>query len=272
MSNQVAKKEATHLTVAQPHQGQETILKSDVVIPKLLLMQGLSELVNERKAQQGDIVRSTTGEKLGDDKTAVEIIPLTFKNVWILQEKVGKKYEYRGLEPRTAANEAAPWEFEQNGAEWKRTKAVDVFAILPKDVDAELVEIKKFQDTGEIPDLNKTLLPVVVRFQSTSFKAGRDIVTHFTKAAGMAKYGVKPYSVTVKLKCYQDKNDKGTFFVFETAQGTKVNPAQLERAEEWYKIVTSQNVQVDESDVREDEDMVAARKAQAQRAREVTDF
>jgi hypothetical protein len=252
MSTEVMKKEESALAVTEADMSGETVLNSDVIIPKLLLMQGLSELVSERKATQGDMVRSTTGEKLGDPEHPVSFIPITFKNYWLLQEKVGDKPEYRGMEPRNAANEMLEWEFKKNGADWKRTKVINVFALLPQDIDAETSEIAKFKETGIAPDLNKTLLPVVISFRSTGYSAGRAVATHFTKAKAMKKFNVKPYAYYMNLSCYADKNAKGTFYVFDVKPGGQITPSQLQAAESWYQILSTRDVQVDERDETED--------------------
>lgn len=229
-------------------------LGSDAVIPKILLMQGLSELVANRKAQQGDMVRSTTAEKLGDDKTPVEVIPLTIQNLWMNQEKIGNKYEFRGYEPRTVNNEADPWEYTKNGTEWKRTKVLNLFALLPADIDAQAAEIDRFHETGEIPDADKALLPVVIPFRNTSFAAGRTVSTLFLKADSLSRQvgkDVPVYGKTLLLKCYQDKNDKGTYFVFEVdAAGKKTDPKYMETASTWYNTLRAagMDVRVDESD------------------------
>ena len=247
MTTAIAKKEETQLATVEQNGAQE-ILKSDVIIPKLLLMQGLSDLVSQRKAQQGDIVRSTTGEVVGGPDKPLSFIPITFQNLWMLTEEVNGKFEWRATEPRTARNENEPWEFEKHGSKWRRVKVVDCYALLPQDIEAEAKEIAKFQETGEMPDLNKTLLPVVISFRSTSYNAGRAVVTHFTKAAGMAKYGAKPYGFTLDLSCHQDKNDKGSYYVFTVNQGKAVAKDVVAKAEEWYHILSTQKVQVDNSD------------------------
>lgn len=246
MSNAVATKQKHELAPADVVRPTETILKSDVVIPKVLLMQGLSELVAEGVAKMGDMVRSTNGELLGDATKPIEVIPLTFKNTWIISEKIGEKYEFRGIQERNAKNENDPWEFTENGTPWKRTKSIDLFALLPADISAESEEIKKFRETGEMPDLGKTLLPVVISFRSTSYSAGRKVVTHFTQAAGMAKFGVKAYGFTLKLACIKDKNDKGVYYVWDIKPGSRVSKEALERASDWYGVVATQPVNVDE--------------------------
>lgn len=256
MSNEVTKQESqvpsTHVKT-----NVEEVLKSDVVIPKVLLMQGLSDFVSERKAIAGDMVRSSTAEKLGDDKTPIDIIPLTFQNLWMISENAsgdGKKYEFRGYEPRTAATESLEWDFIKNGTKWKRTKVLNLFALLPADIEAQNAELKKFQETGEIPDVDKVLLPVVIPFRNTSFKAGKEVATLFAKAESISRQvgkTVPAYGTTISLSCAQDKNDKGTFFVFKATTAGKTNPAYRDAAATWYETLTRQEmkVAVDESDV-----------------------
>lgn len=243
----LTKKEAQAVSTEVVHQaGQEEILASDILIPKLLLMQGLSELVNARKAAQGDMVKSTTGEIVGGPDKPAEFIPLTFFNQWILQEKVGNKYEFRGVEPMTAANADLPWDFQQDGTQWKRVKSINVYALLPGDIAREREAKKLAQKTGEMPDPNTALMPVLVSFRSTSYKAGQAIVTHFARAK---KYNLPGYVSTMKLKCRQDKNDLGTFYVFDVEQGSKASKEDQEVASEWYKLLATSKVRVDDSDL-----------------------
>lgn len=276
MTNQeMMKKESSAVSTHVADQGGEQILRSDVLIPKVLLMQGLSDLVAERKAMQGDMVKSTTAEKLGDDRTPVEFIPLTFQNQWMVQEKIGQKFEYRKMLPRVAligaaaAQDAArseeermdenlPWNFTMNGTEWRRVKVFNVFALLAKDVAAFIEEEKKAKETGEMFDLDKTLMPVVISFRSTSYNAGKVVATHFTKARTMAHLGAKAHGYTMFLKCNQDKNDLGTYFVFDVSSGRKATKEEFHAADGWAKILSTQQVQVDESDDRTAERDVTA--------------
>lgn len=243
----MTKKEASAVSTQVVHQaGNEEILASDILIPKLLLMQGLSDMVNSRLAAQGDLVKSTTKEIVGSPDKPVEFIPLTFFNQWILQEKVGSKYEFRGVEPMTAANADLPWDFTQDGTQWKRVKSINVYALLPGDIVKERDAKKLAQKTGEMPDPNTALMPVLISFRSTSYKAGQAVVTHFARAK---KYQLPGYVSTMKLKCRQDKNDMGTFYVFDVEQGGKASPDDQEVASEWYKLLATSKVRVDDSDL-----------------------
>lgn len=251
MANAIAKKETSQVAIVPEQQApSQNVLASDLIIPKVLLMQGLSELVTARKAQLGDMVRSTTGEKLGDPEHPIRFIPLKMTSEWIVQEKIGKKYEYRRTEPRTAANENAPWEFKQDGTEWKRTKVINVYALLPQDIANFQAEIKRLQASGEMPDLNKTLLPVVIPFRSTSFNAGRSVATFFSKVAEMAQYGqAKSFGYTMALSCYEDKNDQGAYYVYEAGDIKPLDKVMHAEAERWSNTLNQmQTIRIDETD------------------------
>ena len=263
MSKEIVKTE-TNLP-ADPLSKGTKVLKSDVVLPKVLLMQGLSDLVNERKAQQGDFVRSSTAEKLGDDKAPLEFIPLTFQNLWLVSEDQkgdGKKYEFRRYEPRTAANESADWDYLENGTKWRRTKIMSLFALLPKDIESQAKMMKEFEETGEMPDVDKVLLPVVIQFKNTSFKAGKEVATLFAKAESVSRQlgtTIPAYGTTMRLSCVSDKNDKGSFFVMKVESIGKTKPEYKEAAANWYAQLMQLGaaIKVDESDMAAAEEVAA---------------
>lgn len=238
-------------------QAKQEILRSDVIIPKLLLMQGLSDFVMERKAQSGDMVRSTTAEKMGGEKAPINIIPLSYVSLWMNSEKIGVKYEFRGYEPRTAKNEMWPWEFKENGADWKRTKVMHLFALLPQDIDSQSEELAKFKSTGEMPDFDKALLPVVIPFRGMSYTAAKSVASFFTKVdslANQAGEAFPSYGMTLPLSCVLDKNDKGTYYVYEVGKAMKTAEKYLKAAATWHETIGKMgtSLKVDEADVGED--------------------
>lgn len=224
----------------------EAMLSGDMLIPRLLLMQGLSEFITERKKSskgqalaQGDMVRSTNLDLLGGPDGGVDIIPLKMVNEWRLEESVGGKFEYRMREPRTAANDGSPWEFEKNGAKWKRTKVINLYCLLVQDVLKFSEEIKKAAETGEMPDMDTALLPVVVSFRSMSYNAGKGVATFFAKVEDMKRYSAQavPYGYSLSLTCKQTKNEKGSFYVFEVGKSSKQPEAVTKEAARWYEIL-----------------------------------
>ena len=256
-SQEVVVQQTAEVSVLDQHTGEQEILNSDVVIPRILLQQGLSEFVSERKKSpagqliaQGDMVKSTTADILGNPESPVEFIPLKMTTSWILKEKIGGKYEFRSIEPRTAFNEDAPWDFVKNGADWKRVKALNVFVLLPKDIENFHKEMEQAAKSGGIPDLSKALLPAQISFQSTSFNAGRAVATFYAQLRDMLRYnpGIKPYHYTLTLKCKQDKNDKGSYYVFDVGSPKKLDQKLVDEASRWYTILnTLKDIRVDTS-------------------------
>lgn len=262
MSNlaKIQPQEVSTQTAPAPYGGSE-ILSSDILVPRLLLMQGLSEFVKERKAQPGDIMRSTTVEKVGDPTQPLEFIPLKVVNAWAESEVVGGKAEFKKSIPRTPDNEHYPWDFFRNpqGQEfdkpgqlgataWKRMKSINCFGILPGDIDAFEAEMKKAAESGEMPDLTKTILPVMISFRSTSFKAGQAISTFFAQVEEMKRSvpTIKHYAYTLPLSCADDKNDKGSYYIFKVGAPKKLDAKYLAVAERWWKLLTQlQDVKVD---------------------------
>jgi len=63
--NEVQKSESNVPATAPPPSTQQAVLKTDIVIPKVLTMQGISKRVMAGDNRAGEIVRSTNGEVLG---------------------------------------------------------------------------------------------------------------------------------------------------------------------------------------------------------------
>lgn len=260
---QVATRTANALTnpIAQSQEGP---LSSDLVIPYLLLSQSNSDLVQERKANIGDFVRSTSGEKFGDPEHPMDIIflhqPITS---WRIDQQVPGSDKWRFLKtfPRTAANEVMEFKYfgDRDGNPvdqafpgallHRRFKQFRVFAILPSDIAAEKAERVKASN-GEIPDISKALTPVILSLQSSSgYPAGKDITTFNTKAMS---FNVPIWRYIVQMGSYLEKNDSGTFYCWKL-QGTNppkpVAKEDLEVVQKWAEIVTKRRdtLKVDET-------------------------
>lgn len=220
--------------------GNEEIIASEIIIPRVLLMQGLSDMVASRKAQQGDIVKSS-GLVLGGPDSPVSFIPLTYNLTWSLMEQVGGKFEFRGSEHMTAQNIDLPFEYEEKGVTCRRVKTISLYALLPYDIDAEKQALEAALKEGGLPDPSTALMPVLITFRSTGYTAGKQVLGHFARAK---KYNVRGYVSTMTLSCKQEKNDKGSFYVFDVAHMGKTDNSYLSVCEEWYTILTSNKAKV----------------------------
>jgi hypothetical protein len=223
---------------------------TDILIPKLLVGQATSKFVQEVMAAFGQIVRSTTLEVLGGKGKPFEVIPLSLTKTWILSEKVAGRFEFRGVEPFTAANKDKAWVWSESKdgktAEWKREQALNFYVLLPRDVLADLAARKSFADTGELPDTEASLLPCLLQFKSTSYKAGKTLVTHFAKAAD---FGVPPFSNTFMLDTEKVQGDTNSWFIYKVERAGKTEPKFLEACNKWRDIVKTSNVKIDDSDL-----------------------
>lgn len=226
----------SNLPSVQDHGQHQEVLNSDIIIPSLYLMQATSDFVHDRKAVAGDIVRSTTAEKIGDDRTPLQFIPLRMTNTWTLSEKVDEKYEYRKSEPRNVANEDLPYEFAHEGTDWKRVKTINVFALLPKDVAAFQEELKK-----EDFDMEKSVMPVLIAFRSTSYKAGKAVATFFTNVRGNQVYKpeLRAHHYALELTCEMEENDKGKYFVFKVGKSIKQSKEIITESDKWFEILNT---------------------------------
>lgn len=253
MSKEVAKKEATEVTTFTPHQGAEEILSKDVILPQIYLMQDTSDFVKEKmkdptgkRLEAGNFIRSTDKMIVGSEEKPFEFIPLTYQNIWRIEEKSpGGRFEFRRYEPRTAKNEDLPWNYTENGTEWKRIKAMNLIALMPDQLDSFHKEIARAQAAGEIPDINLMVTPVSIQIRSTSFaKAGKAVATHFAKAKSMAQYGAKAHAFVMAMACTREKNEQGSFYVMQAHQTRKATKVEMEEAERWYQTVSTQAVKV----------------------------
>lgn len=263
MSNKAVAKQESNVPAIHAPEPEQSIISSDIVIPKLLLMQGLSDFVSEGKTQPGKIVRSSTIEAVAGPGTTVHFVPLKVTTGWAEKEKIGQKFEFRRAFPRTPHNDGLPRQFWRNpqgmdfdkpgmlgATEWARVKSIDVFALLPGDIDKFQAEMKAAAESGEIPDLSATVLPVVISFRSTSFNAGKAVTTFFAQVSEMAQTvpTLRSYNYMLPLTCKSEKNDKGTYFVFEVGQAKPLDKKYRAQAEKWMHTLNAvKDIKIDSS-------------------------
>lgn len=208
--------------------GAENISAQDIVIPKILLMQGMSKLVSDGRAAVGDLVDSITVEKLGNRKEPLSFIPfLTFKT-WIESKKKGEKYEFVRQVPMDATNEDLPVEFTEGESIMRRDRSLNVYVLLPRDIAR-----------GE------GVMPYVISFRRTSYQGGKTLATMIQK---LAEFNKPAASKTFELIVADKENDKGKFVVLTVGEKGVTPRESMNLAYKWYKKVRA-GVKVDESDL-----------------------
>lgn len=205
------------------HWGKSEISSNDIVIPKIQLMQGMSQAVTGGKNKLGDMIDSVTGDLLATPEKPLECVPFHLEKFYIIQKHNGKKWMYERIEKVTPSNENAPYEFEEAGQKKKRVYTRRFFVMVPGHV-----------------------LPFTIDFASTSAKAGKELATEMFVKNAMMK--LPPAASKIAIGSVTQKNDDGTYSVKTVKVIGKSTNEEIKAAFEWYKTVSKKEVHVAEED------------------------
>lgn len=215
----------------------------DLVIPKLMLCQPMSDKVTAGDAAFGDIRDSLENVKYADFKTPLQFVPFFLQRKWVEYKLVPKpgshevEKVYTGTVP-LVTNPRAPgyndklaYEEIINGEKIQRDRVLDFYVLI-------LDQIKE----GGIPH--------VISFRRSSMKAGKALYTQsYVKNIAAGK---TPASFVMELSVKKESNDKGTFGVMEVKSGREITPEEMASVTMWLGIIKAGKVKVDESDLAED--------------------
>lgn len=216
--------------VATGDWGSEGVSTADIIIPKILVMQGMSKFVGDDKiqARMGELRDSLNATNLGGKENAVEMIVFQSERKWLIFEEEQGQMKYRKQEDMTPANESWPLEETINGVKIRRDKALNYYCILPGDVEKGMP------------------FPYLVSFRRTSFQAGRKLATSIAK---MRAFKQPAASTVFKLTTSKVENDKGKFAVADVVESRKSTAKEVAAAYEWYQALKHKKAKVDESDL-----------------------
>ena len=227
----------------------------DLLIPKVLLMQGSSNFIKEgADCKVGDLVKSTTGEIYGSvrekDYKPLKFIPIYMFKTWVKQEKIpapngSDKLQWVETTPVTPENSNQQWNQEEmidgQMRRFKLTKNINFYALLERDFT------------------NPIAVPHVITFRGTSARGGAVLEDWFAqcRAAQMAKIAkdekgnlMVPFAKIFELGGKMEKNaDDQSWFVLNTKENSPSTPELISMAFSWYKTVSkSKHTDIDNSD------------------------
>lgn len=226
MSKEVVSQESNLPAANLADWGTPQVSTKDIVIPKILCMQGLSQLVVDEKAKMGDFVDSMSEEIIGNySKKPIEFIPFHMESIWIISKKTkGNDFEFEKIEKVTPQNENMLYNEVVDGVEYKREYTRNFYVLRPEDMS----------------------LPYIISFKGMSSKAGKILATQmYVKNAAAGKI---PAAFTMELFGNKDKNDKGTFITLATRTARPSNQEEMAQAFNWYKTVSGGGVKAHEAD------------------------
>lgn len=241
MSKEVAKKQKQEVVVAPEavgSWGSENLDSKDMIVPKLLVMQGMSKLVTDGVAMVGQIRESIEGNLLGGivkpkEMQPIEVIFFGSFKTWVVYENENGMDQYKGTVPFSVENQ--DWQLNEvvDGVAVRRDKTLNFYCLTVADIKAGMV------------------FPYVVSFRRTSMPAGKKLATIAKKLSAFNKpMAYKVFNLGVEMK----ENDKGKFFV-PTIEATRDSTeAELKEAYKWHLTMKSASVKVDDSDLKAEVD------------------
>lgn len=239
MSNELtAKDQNRELVAADPQEwgGEVFVGSNDVVIPKILPMQGLSDMVVEEKAKIGEFRDSLSGDLLGSIADPMVIVPFYVQKAWdILEEDDEGDFKWTETIPlienplEAGYNDNLPWEDTVNGIKIKRVRRMNFFVLVPKEME------------------KGNSIPYILSFKSTSLREGKKLFTQMYVRNAKARKA--PCAYAFVLGGTKQKNEKGTFVVPTVTLGRESTPQEMAEALEWFKTIKKGKVKVDDSDL-----------------------
>jgi hypothetical protein len=170
--------------------GVENVITSDLRIPKILLMQSMSDFVAEKKAYAGDIVESFEGRKLGDEKAPVQIIPFYMTNTWTVKKEVNGKMEFEKVEDRGGNDIQREYEFVgSDGVKRTNHRTLNIFCLIKG---------------GNLQ------VPYMISLQNKSF--GKAAQPYLNKTQLLKTEGKAPAHIVFNLGVGKEENEKGKWF------------------------------------------------------------
>lgn len=186
------------------NRGAERVTNEDLILPKVLLMQGLSKMVESHGKVAGQFVNSLTEQTL----TNLEFIPMIYSKFF-------------------------------NVVEWAKVNGKDKSTFLFRTFDANdqrLVGKRMFNSDKGKAEVETVLnflslmdgQPCIIPFSKTSTRGGQKLLT-FQKLSKQALFANK-----YKLVAVKQTNDSGTFYVKDVQLIGPIEGDELAEAESAY--------------------------------------
>ncbi len=202
--------------------GFDDFSMEDLVVPRLRLLQGMSQAVVDGKGQLGQFQDSLTEEVLGDK---VELVLMSFKNgaVYFHDGKLKCKSVDGITNVQGDACKLCPHSVYHKG-EWTDGKSPACSST------KEFIAVTKATVEG------KEMKPYIVTFTKTSYKTG-------TKLISMARLAAPQiFACGYEFQGVKEKNSKGTFGNFSIKPTGKLPPEQFSKAYEVYQLLKGTNL------------------------------
>ena len=217
--------------------GQQDISAEDIIIPRILLMQPMSEKVTQGDAAFGDFISSLDNSKIGTLKEGFNIIPICMDKVWVeydvTQGDDFKNKKFLRVVKITPDNDGLPYKDSEGPVKISRDKLMNFYVLLEKEMALG------------------GALPHVLTFRRTGLNAGKALITQMmikNRAAGKA-----PPAVTCVVNAEKTTNEAGTWVVPTVRPLKETDPRHIEEAYKWFGMIQKGKAKVDEKALAEED-------------------
>lgn len=218
--------------------GNEEADSTDIIVPRILLMQGTSKWVPET-FNMGEIIDSVEEKVLAPKGETLTILPFIMTKTWeVFSDEQPPKWLRK--EKWNAANDQLDWKFTD------------------EDPDRGTVECFRQRNYGfycfvleKDGSIDEFAVPSLINFRSASgFKEGKKIASWFARMKSMNKPG---FTVTWKIKSETVKEEDKSFQKFVVTRGENSTEEQQKVVMKWLDLFAKQqgNIKdhvVDETD------------------------
>ena len=199
---------------------------SDIIVPRILLMQAMSPQVTNAQAQMGEIRDSIDGALLGNEKHPLDIVIChRFKTISVMKGDKGE--EFGGILPGTPENWMLPYEENEEQPDGgfvkiQRRKTYNYY-VLPLELDGE----------G---------LPFLISLSRTGTTTAKIINTKILQE----QYKHHPmWTIAFQLSPVRETNDKKqVFFSYKVKHTGAADKKISDIAESWNQMLTGRELEV----------------------------
>ncbi len=225
MTKALTKKEEKQLAAYGDLMDDAAVSGSDIIIPKILLMQAMSNFVKDEKARSGEYRGSLGCEKIADKGEGFEAIPFKMYKTWITLTTKGN--EFVRQEPFTVENAGWPRDEIIDGKECNNYEAINYYVLLPSEI------------------AEGSYMPHVMTFRSTGYIAGKTLETHRVK---MKEFGKPLCFKTFQFSSELREKDGNSWYVPTVTPVRDTEDKELEAVKHWMNVIKQSQVRVDDSE------------------------
>jgi len=192
----------------------------DIILSRVLCMNGMSPLVVQGKATVGELRDSVTGALLCEKDQSLEAIFYNPFKTWVVFQ--GDVFD--SIHAYTKENADWQWEEKVGDKVIKRKKTLNYYVALPKDIEAG------------------TYVPKVISFQSIGYKYGKKIES---RRIHLKRFG-KPLATQVfQISSLQHQKDSKTWFLIDPLSKRDSTVEEINAISEWAEIMKTKTVELD---------------------------